>query len=275
MIKKINLILSLIGTITLSIFFIKKWYQIWIIPVCFLGIYLSLLVLFIMFVGICSLSSNKNKEYDEQSPFIYNLLVYTMEFLADIFRILPKKSNFDLIPHDRKYMLVYNHISDFDPMLITSFLRKDKIIQLSKIENFKKPICGRLIHRSLFLPIDRNNNKKALKSIIRASSFISNDRFSVSIAPEGTRNKENVNKLLPFREGCFHIALRSKCPIVIMECFNVQKARKRFLFWYTKVEFNVLRVLEYEEYKDLSTFEISEIVRKEIQDKIDSRNEKK
>ena len=39
----------------------------------------------------------------------------------------------------------------------------------------------------------------------------------------------------------------------------------------TKVEMNIIDVLYYDDYKDLNTHEISEIVRNKIQNKIDER----
>ena len=42
--------------------------------------------------------------------------------------------------------------------------------------------------------------------------------ISICIFPEGTRNKdkEHPNSLLPFKEGSFKIAQKTKCPIIPM-----------------------------------------------------------
>ncbi len=133
-----------------------------------------------------------------------------MEFITDLARVNLKTTGLDLIPKNQKFLLVYNHTSKFDPIIQSFVLRKEDLIHVSKPENFKIPIAGNVIYRDCFIAINRENNREAIKTINKAITFIKDNKFCVGISPEGTRNKGDVTKLLPFRNGCFHIALKAK-----------------------------------------------------------------
>lgn len=277
MLRKLFLIESLIGSIVLTVLLVINFgliYLLILIP-SWIIMYFTLVALFIGFAFVTSLFYSKKKEYTKQSFFTRNLLLFTMEGICDFAGIRVKCSGLEKVPHDKRYLMVYNHISSFDPLITAPIFRKDKLIHITKMENLNIPICGPYIHRNLYISLDRNNNKDALKKILKACNYVKNQEYSIGVSPEGTRNKEDVFKLLPFREGCFNVAVRGKCPIVITELYNFDKAKKNFPFKRTKCEINVLRVLEYDEFKDLSTIEIAELVRNEIQKKLDSRLENK
>lgn len=271
MISLIIFILSIILTTVYSIFKIHNWYDFWIVPVSFIVLFLGLLAIYFLFLLILTIFVNRKKVYTKQNKFYHFFTIRTMELLLWMFRAKVKVNGYDLVPKDKKYMLVYNHTSNFDPIIQSFVLRRDNLIHISKPSNFSKPIGGPMAYRDCYIPIDRDHDREALKTIIFASKFISNQEFSISVSPEGTRNKGDVNKMLPFRDGCFRLALYAKCPIVIVEMYKARDIFKNFPFKRTKVEMNVLKVLSYDDIKDLKTIEIGEIVNNEIQGKINSR----
>ena len=74
----------------------------------------------------------------------------------------------------------------------------------------------------------------------------------------------------PFHGGSFRCALKAKCPIVpiaFVDCFKVldQKGSKP-----VTVQIHYLPVIPYEEYKDLKTTELAELVQQRIQQAIDA-----
>ena len=165
-------------------------------------------------------------------------------------------------------MLVYNHKSNFDPIIQTYVLKKTNLVHISKPSNFKIPIAGPFIKRCGFLSIDRENSKNALKTIIKAINYISDDIYSVGVSPEGTRNKNDGYDLLPFRNGCFKIALKAKCPIVVCTMKNAQFIHSNFPIKKTTVIMEIVDVLSYEDIKDMDTQEISNIVRSKMEENL-------
>lgn len=112
-------------------------------------------------------------------------------------------------------MFVGNHRSNFDPIIEWLVLKPWDIAFISKGENFKIPFFGRIIRKCCFMPIDRENPRKALRTINKASDLLQSGEVSIGVYPEGTRSK--TGELLPFHDGVFHIAKRpahrlSLCP---------------------------------------------------------------
>ena len=275
MIKKIDLLLALISSLLISFLVIKinKPYEFYIPILLFIGFYLGLIILWFVFIFIFSLFINTKKEYTTQNWLIDKIISLTMELLLNLSHTKIIRENIDSVPKDERFLFVYNHTSNFDPIVINHVLKKSKIIHVSKPENFKIPIAGPFVYRNCYLSIDRENDRNALKTIIKCIKYINEDKFSIGIAPEGTRNKGNVKELLPFRDGCFQVATKSKCKIVICALVDLDKIHKNFPFKRTKVKMSILKVMDYEEYKDLHTSDISKIVRELITNKINERKD--
>ena len=275
MIKKIDLLLALIASLLISFLVIKinKPYEFYIPILLFIGFYLGLIILWFVFIFIFSLFINTKKEYTTQNWLIDKIISLTMELLLNLSHTKIIRENIDSVPKDERFLFVYNHTSNFDPIVINHVLKKSKIIHVSKPENFKIPIAGPFVYRNCYLSIDRKNDRNALKTIIKCIKYINEDKFSIGIAPEGTRNKGNVKELLPFRDGCFQVATKSKCKIVICSLVDLNKIHKNFPFKRTKVKMSILKVMDYEEYKDLHTSDISKIVRELITNKINERED--
>ena len=275
MIKKIDLLLALIASLLISFLVIKinKPYEFYIPILLFIGFYLGLIILWFVFIFIFSLFINTKKEYTTQNWLIDKIISLTMELLLNLSHTKIIRENIDSVPKDERFLFVYNHTSNFDPIVINHVLKKSKIIHVSKPENFKIPIAGPFVYRNCYLSIDRKNDRNALKTIIKCIKYINEDKFSIGIAPEGTRNKGNVKELLPFRDGCFQVATKSKCKIVICSLVDLNKIHKNFPFKRTNVKMSILKVMDYEEYKDLHTSDISKIVRELITNKINERED--
>ena len=244
--------------------------QIWIPFVVFISSYIILSLLYLLYLLILDIFVNKKKEYDDQSWLYNTTTLLTMQWLLDIAHVKIKTTNFEFIPKKEKYIVVYNHTSNYDPIVQSWLLRKDNLIHLSKPQNLRIPMAGPIVQRNCYIPVDRENNREGMKSIIRAAKYLREQKYCIGLSPEGTRNKGDVTKLLPFRDGCFNLALWSKAPIVIMCMKNVNKIKPATaLFKPHKVEVKVLDVLRYDEIKDLNTHQIGNIVRKYLQNEID------
>ena len=215
----------------------------------FFGLYLFVIIIWGLFL-------NKKKE-GKVNSFYYHILRqvdWVVCFLAGI-RITFKGK--EKLPQDKPYLLISNHISNFDQMVIIKAIDKPKVICVSKPENMNFPIAGPFIHHSGFIPINREDPREGLKAIKKAADVIMNNQGLICISPEGTRNKTK-ELLLPFHAGSFKIAYYAKCDIVISVLHNTNKVKKNFPFRHTYVEYKILDVLKYEDFKDKSTQEIAQ-----------------
>ncbi len=229
-----------------------------------LGAFFSLVLLYILFLVICSLFVNPKKEYEEHSGFYRALLNGATAVAIKIMRIRLHVSGMEKIPADTKNLLfVSNHRSNFDPILTWHILKRWQPAFVSKSSNFKIPIFGRFIRKCCFMAIDRKNPRNAIKTIQKASELLKKGEVSIGIYPEGTRSK--ICKLLPFHNGVFKIAQKADAPIVVLAVSGTEKICKNYPFRHTDVHIDVLEILSAERVKSTKTDIIGEHIKTEME----------
>ena len=221
---------------------------------------LALLLMYLLFIGVCCLLVNPEKEYDKNSPFYRFLLDSATAAAMKLLRIQVHVSGIEKIPKDTKVLFVSNHRSNFDPIVTWYALKKWKIAFISKPSNFKIPFFGRIIRKCCFMPIDRENPRKAIPTINRAAKLLRKQEVSVGIYPEGTRSKNG--QLLPFHNGVFKIAQKAEAPIVVLCMTGTEKVSKRTPFRRTDVYVDVLEVFSAQGIKETKTEMIGTAVRR-------------
>jgi 1-acyl-sn-glycerol-3-phosphate acyltransferase len=103
-----------------------------------------------------------------------------------------------------------NHQSAFDIFALLSCLPVHFKFVL-KQELMKIPLLGATMRRAGYVGIDRDDPRKALKSMHDAAEQIKGGA-SVVIFPEGTRSTDG--QIQDFRPGAFHLALKSGRDVV-------------------------------------------------------------
>ena len=252
----ISIILSVIIFIISGLYTTWYWYFIPVLGV--LVIYIAIFLLFVLYLVITSLFLSIKKEIKKPKKYYYYIVTSFLYIAFKLLRIKIVTNNLDTIP-DKRCLIISNHQSSFDPMLLLLKTKNKPLICITKPENLKIPVAGPYLHKAGFIAINRENNFEAAKAIAKATNFIKNDYSSIYICPEGTRNKNGG--LLPFHAGSYKIAYKSECPIVITSVNYTKNIFKKFIFAKKTVTLNVLKVLEYEEYKNLNTQQIADYSR--------------
>ena len=199
------------------------------------------LILPLTFLWIVSLKIDPEQEYDTNSPFHRRLLYLGTAVLLFPLRIKVHFTGKEKIPRTKKVMFVYNHVSNFDPLLLWQELRRWDIAFLSKEENFKVPIFGRIAKRCCFMAIDREDPKEALKTINKAAEILKKKEVAIGASPEGTRSK--TGELLPFHDGVFKVAKKADAPVVVVRIRDTEKIRKNALRRRSDVYYDVVDVI--------------------------------
>ncbi len=114
------------------------------------------------------------------------------------------------IPVDCPLIFMGNHQSNFDILTLYAGL-PHHFSWIAKEELFRIPLFGLAMKRAGYLPLDRGDGRRALKTMESAAEKIRNG-VSVIIFPEGTRSMDG--NLLPFKRGGFLLAARAGVPIV-------------------------------------------------------------
>jgi len=114
------------------------------------------------------------------------------------------------IPAGVPVIFMGNHQSNFDILSLYAGLPRH-FSWIAKEELFRIPLFGYAMKRAGYLPLDRSDGRRALKTMESAAEKIRGG-VSVVIFPEGTRTMDG--KLLPFKRGGFLLAARAGVPIV-------------------------------------------------------------
>lgn len=250
--------------------------NIWLILVCYalaaIILYLGLSVLFIGVSFLVSLTINTKKEYEKQSRFYGVMFSLLLEFVLDFFRVKISVEGMDKIPKDKKFLFVSNHISIYDTFVQVAALRKFPMAFISKPDNFKIPIGHRYMIRCRYMALDRENVRSGAIITKKASQMIATGDSNVGVYPEGTRNRTEET-LIEFKSGCFKSAVWAKSPIVISVVHNTNMIKKNIPWKRTEVVMEIVDVLEYEDFKSLSTIEIGDIVRDKMMNALTKDNQ--
>lgn len=230
-----------------------------------LGI-LAVLLLYICFLAICSLCVDPKKEYEKNSRFYRTLLYSASAAALKVLRIRVYTSGLEKIPKNQKLMFVGNHRSNFDPIIEWLVLKPWDIAFISKGENFKIPFFGRIIRKCCFMPIDRENPRKALRTINKASDLLQSGEVSIGVYPEGTRSK--TGELLPFHDGVFHIAKKAGTPIVVMSIRGTEQIHKNVLRRHSDVYLDIVQVIPASDVENGTTHTIGAEIRNMLLDSI-------
>ncbi|MBQ7173132.1 MAG: 1-acyl-sn-glycerol-3-phosphate acyltransferase [Clostridia bacterium] len=215
----------------------------WWLPLFWIGFYLAItLVFFLGFViSIPFISRNPNPEKPDRFSMKY--LHFMTNWLFGFLWVRIKREGFEKLPKT-PFVLVANHISNFDPMVVMAAY-PGAILFISKESNFKIPFIGSLIRKAGYLSIDRENGMRALRTLKSAADLVQNEGLSIGIYPEGTRSRSG--KLQEFKDGAFYLAKKAGVPVVVMASHNTEKIRMGKHFLPITVTLKVLDVWQPEE----------------------------
>ena len=123
---------------------------------------LAIFAAYCLLLAVSALLVSTKKEYRHDSPFDRWLLDSSIRLAVPILRIHVNVRGLEQLPQDTPVFFVGNHRSNFDPILTWHVLRKYRIGYLSKAENFRIPLYGRIIRRCGCTAIDRENPRNAV-----------------------------------------------------------------------------------------------------------------
>ena len=221
--------------------------------VCTVGLFL----LYIAVLFFCTLFVDMKKPRTKDRPFVRFLVAETLRLVCQVGRVRIRVEGIENMPQGR-FLLVSNHISNFDPLIKLVAFQKFPLAFVTKPENLKLPLVGKIIRYCCFLPIDRENPRNAIRTIGAASELIKNDTISVGIYPEGTRNKEDKEPLLPFHAGVLMIAQKANAPIVVVATKGTRAIGKNLFLRRTDVTLKVCEVIPASEVLAVRTTELSD-----------------
>ena len=163
------------------------------------------------------------------------------------------------IPWKRPCILVSNHQSMVDILVLFLLFRPYKWI--SKKENFKIPIIGWHMRMSGYLELERGRKNSMVKLMEKTADHIRQGN-SIMIFPEGTRYPGD--KLGPFKDGAFRMALDNKVDIIPILLDGTAKALPKkgaILTGFTNIRVKVLDPIPYSSFAEKPVRDLVQEVR--------------
>ena len=204
-------------------------------------------------------------EYPEQEKWdlIHKILGYAVKAGNVDLQVFGKEN----LPEQDGFVLYANHQGMFDVVALASDWERPLAAVLKK-ELADVPLLKQIRQCTYSFAMDREDVRQSLTVIKGVPEEVLKGR-NYLIFPEGTRSR-NGNVMGEFHGGSFRAAMKAQCPIVpvcFIDSFKVldQKGSKR-----VSVQMHYLKPIAYEEYKDLKTVDVAELVKSRIQEVLDA-----
>ncbi len=244
MIYKIYLLIAAALTLIISIPFnlFRQPFSWWLIPVLLICLFVLLILLHLAVLAISIQTVNLNKP-PRDTNFFRSLVNGFLQMALPLLRVKVHITGQEKIPQDEPFLLVSNHIHELDPAVIYYAVPDSRIAFVAKKEVREiYPFIYKALHKLSGLPIDRENNREAAKTIINATKLIKEKTNSVAIFPEGYVSLSG--EVLPIRNGALKIATRSQAKIVVCTLWGTREIPKNLLKRKSEVYFDVLDVID-------------------------------
>ena len=222
---------------------------------CCLGLFfLAFAVLWILCAFV-----DLDKPQEEDSRFYRAVMHLYIEALIPLVGLKVETAGLEKTPQAGRFLLVCNHQNEADPGILLHYFKSSQLAFISKQENKKMFAVGKFMHKIMCQLINRENDREALKTILRCIQLIKEDEVSVGVFPEGGIRVKG--KLSPFRPGVFKIAQKANVPIVVCtlkgtsDLFHNLKRLKP-----TYVKLHLVDVIPAEDLEGKTTVEIADRV---------------
>jgi len=120
----------------------------------------------------------------------------------------------------RSAIVVCNHLSYLDPLLLVSLFSRQKTIVKTRF--FQAPVFGWVIKNSGYLPatIEGKHGRRMIEQVENMGEFLASGG-NLFVFPQGTRNRDG--RIGPLHSGVFKIARMQRCPIYVLSLCNTER----------------------------------------------------
>lgn len=257
----ITILFGIVLTATLAL--ACGWTSVPLIAAVFVGAFLLGLALSLGFLLLMAKRVDRSVPQEENSPFYRRLTDFYVRAIAFFGRVKitvhgMERFHEEIDPRER-FLLVCNHVCIIDPVMLLYGFPKSQLAFISKKENDDMPIVGDIMHKLQCQLIDRENDRAALRTIVKCIQMLKEDKASVAVFPEGYCSDDGL--LRRFRPGVFKIAQKAQVPIVVCTLHdtlnvlpNIKKLRS------SRVELHVTGIVRPEQFEGDTAVDIADRV---------------
>ncbi|KAJ3416210.1 1-acylglycerol-3-phosphate O-acyltransferase [Chytridiales sp. JEL 0842] len=163
---------------------------------------------------------------------------------------------------ERPCVFVCNHQNVLDLYCFGHIFPPSTLV-MAKKEMKYTPFIGQYLVMGSNIFIDRENRESAMKTMQYVAGELKRKKMGIFIFPEGTRSRQSVNDMLPFKKGAFHLAIQGQIPIVpiVISTYGRLYNSKAQLFRGGKLKIKVLPPIDTKGMQMSQIQELSDSVR--------------
>lgn len=231
----------------------------WLFPVAFLGVFVLLILLALAFLIIACNRVDKTKPQEGNSKFYRAISKHYIKNLMLLARLKVHTQGLEKLPKDGRFLMVCNHLHELDPAMLLHVFPDSQLAFIAKQEITNYFLIGSLLHKLQCQLINRENDKEALRTILKCIQIVKEDQASVAVFPEGYCSVSG--KLYHFRSGVFKIAQKANVPVVVCTIRGTKDVLPRLKkLRASRVDVHLVDVIPAEQVKALSTVDLAELV---------------
>lgn len=216
-----------------------------------------------MWIKLCYYAKNSDDISEDKKNKFLKWIVYRANKGGNV---TIETSGAENIPKEGSFMLFPNHQGMYDVLALVDTCPRFFAATMKK-ELKDIPFLKQILAIMKGYAIDREDVRQSMKVIQQMSKELTEGKCFM-IFPEGTRSK-NGNQIGEFKGGSFKSATKAKCPIIPVAILDSYKAFDTSSVKDVTVQVHYLDPLYYEDYKDMKTTEIAELVSERIRKTIE------
>ncbi len=178
-------------------------------------------------------------------------------------RIRTKAYGMENLPAEGGYAMYPNHQGKYDTLGIV-YSHPEPCTAVMDAKRSKMPVADGIIAISRGFRLDKTNMRAQVETMNQVGQALAQGR-RIIIFPEGGyfHNRNNVQEFMP---GAFKPAMRARVPIVPVALIDSYKPFELNSIRKVTTQVYYLDPITYEEYKDMKTREVADLVRSRIVD---------
>lgn len=206
-------------------------------------------------------------KYSIQDRYDFGMKV--IDHIAKHARVTTSVYGRELVPTDETVVFYSNHQGKYDALGILRNMDYIPCAPLWEMKAADRILAHEMAYLVNAVLIDLESMKGKAKGIVDAIEQIKSGS-NMLIFPEGKTDPDKGNALGEFQAGCFACSLKTQTTMVPIAIWDSYKAMNgNNIFAHEKVQIHFLAPIRYEEYKDMSKQEISDMIKGRISAKLE------
>ena len=219
----------------------------------------------LFFIGATKVIMHNPERFSENQK--YGLVKYICWHISFKGRIKNIYSGIENLPEDGGYIMYPNHQGRYDAVGIILGHEKPCSIVIDSIRSHVL-ILDQVTDLLDGKRLDKSDAKNQVQNILQVAKEVSEGRRYILFPEGGYEDDVSDNTIKEFMPGSFKAAMKAKCPIVPVALVDSYKAFYKNSIRKITCQTHFLEPIYYEEYKDMNSHEISDLVKSRIESKI-------